>query len=319
LIFVIAHFCFLLWVYGHVSTLKSAEAEYKDSAEKYNAKVEQAIAANVEIAKSAERVAAETTKAEKLRNDTAYQLRKAAQAGARIQPRSQTASAPASLSTSPIELERPEKPKRSSTEFLTKWDFWVRMANFGELALAAVTLIFIRNRSAAANTTSGTRPDAGELRKAQDVAVDPGNDFPDELPELDAGAVGKRSTTRRGDLTVTQAKNARRSARVLDQDAVQEKTRNDLANGLAALREALSDISFYHPNTSFKAYIKPDAPKAPDHVLVRAMLASDGTQETTHSAKLKLSVLNDAVQMPRDQFRARLTRTLNRAGFQPIE
>jgi hypothetical protein len=32
--------------------------------------VEQAIAANVEIAKSAERVAAETTKAEKLRNDT---------------------------------------------------------------------------------------------------------------------------------------------------------------------------------------------------------------------------------------------------------
>jgi hypothetical protein len=53
LIFVIAHFCFLLWVYGHVSTLKSAEAEYKESAEKYNAKVEQAIAANMEIAKSA--------------------------------------------------------------------------------------------------------------------------------------------------------------------------------------------------------------------------------------------------------------------------
>jgi hypothetical protein len=315
LIFVIAHFCFLLWVYGHVSTLKSAEAEYKESAEKYNAKVEQAIASNVEIAKSAERVAAETTKAEKLRNDTAYQLRKAAQAGARIQPRSQPASAPASLSTSPIELERPEKPKQSSTEFLTKWDFWVRIANFGELALAAVTLIFIRNRSAAANTTSGTRPDAGERRKAQDVTVDPGNDFPDELPELDAGDVGKRSTIRRGDLTVTQAKNARRSARVLDQDAVQKKTRDDLANGLAALREALSDISFYHSNTSFKAYIKPDAPKAPDHVLVRAMLARDGTQETTHSAKLKLSVLNDAVQMPRDQFRARLTRTLNRAGF----
>jgi hypothetical protein len=140
LIFVIAHFCFLLWVYGHVSTLKSAEAEYKESAEKYNAKVEQAIAANVEIAKPAERVAAETTKAEKLRNDTAYQLRKAAQAGARIQPRSQPASAPASLSTSPIELERPEKPKRSSTDFLTKWDFWVRMANFDENPMRGVML-----------------------------------------------------------------------------------------------------------------------------------------------------------------------------------
>jgi hypothetical protein len=133
------------------------------------------------------------------------------------------------------------------------------MANVGELALAAVTLIFIWNRSAAANTTSGTRPDAGEMRKAQDGAVDPGNDFPDELPELDAGDVGKRSATRRGDLTVTQAKKARRSSRVLDQDAVPKKTRDDLANGLAALREALSNISFYHPNTSFKAYIKPDA------------------------------------------------------------
>jgi hypothetical protein len=49
------------------------------------------------------------------------------------------------------------------------------------------------------------------------------------------------------------------------------------------------------------------------------MLARDGTQETTHSAKLKLGVLNDAVQMPREEFRARLTRTLNRAGFQLTE
>jgi hypothetical protein len=163
------------------------------------------------------------------------------------------------------------------------------------------------------------RPDAGDLRKAQDVAGDSGNDFPDELPELDAGDVGKRSATRRGDLTVTQVKKARRSSRVLDQDAIQKKTHDDLANGLAALREALSDISFYHPNKSFKAYIKPDAPKAPDHVLVRAMLAREGTQETIHSAKLKLSVLDDAVQMPHDQFRERLTRTLNRAGFQLTE
>ena len=53
LIFVIAHFCFLLWVYGHVSTLKSAEAEYNESAEKYNAKVEQAMPLDERFTESA--------------------------------------------------------------------------------------------------------------------------------------------------------------------------------------------------------------------------------------------------------------------------
>jgi hypothetical protein len=320
LIFVIAHFCFLLWVYGRISTLKTAEANYKVAAEKYNADAREIQAGNAKIADALRAVSENETKRARIENDTIYQARKAAQAGAKVDTRKrEQQSTGASLSTSPIELAKPEKPKESSADFMTYWDAWVRLANFCELALAAVTLIFIRNRSATANTISGTRPDAGEMRKAQDVAGDLGNDFPDELPELDAGDVGKRSAIRRGDLTVTQAKNVRRSARVLGQDAVQKKTRDDLANGLAALRETLSDISFYHPNTSFKAYIKPDAPKAPDHVLVRAMLARDGTQETTHSAKLKLSVLNDAVRMPREEFRARLTRSLNRAGFQLTE
>ncbi len=46
LIFVIAHFRFLPWIYSHVSTLKAAEAEYKTDATVYDDKVEKAIAAN---------------------------------------------------------------------------------------------------------------------------------------------------------------------------------------------------------------------------------------------------------------------------------
>src|SRR5262249_20312594 len=146
LLFVVAHFAFLMWTYGHLTTLQSAEADYKIVAEKFNAEAKAVSQDNVKIAEPARAIAAETTKAERLRNDSIYQTRKAAESGARLPGRR---SAPAdsiapSLSTAPIELERPMKPAQSSTEFLTKWDWWVRVANFGELALAAVTLIFIR-------------------------------------------------------------------------------------------------------------------------------------------------------------------------------
>src|SRR5215468_7903454 len=82
LICVIAHFCFLLRVYGHLTTLQAAEREYKAAAERYNAEARSVSTDNVRIAEAAERVAAEVTKAEKLRNATAYQQRKAAEAGA---------------------------------------------------------------------------------------------------------------------------------------------------------------------------------------------------------------------------------------------
>jgi hypothetical protein len=59
----------------------------------------------------------------------------------------------ASLSTSPVELAKPpEAPKDSAAGFLTRWDSWILLANFGELVPAAITLIFIRNRSAMTNT-----------------------------------------------------------------------------------------------------------------------------------------------------------------------
>src|SRR5262245_33189433 len=155
LVFVLAHFCFLLWVQGHLTVLQSREAEYKESAKTYNENAAKVSSDNVRIAEEMRKTAAEVTKAERLRNDTAYQERRAAQSGNAPQPRgarkTEQSAAPA-MSVSPIELEKPQKPEQSSADFLTYWDFWVRLANFGELALVAITLIYIRNRSAKINS-----------------------------------------------------------------------------------------------------------------------------------------------------------------------
>lgn len=152
LCFMIAHFCFLLWASGHLVTLRSGEVDYKAQAEAFNAKAERIAAGNIEIAKSAEKIAEQNTKAERLRNDTAYQQRKAAEAGARIgTARGQAGGIAPSLSTAPVELERPKAPVESSAAFLAYWDKWIRLTNFGELILAAITLIYIRNRSAKFN------------------------------------------------------------------------------------------------------------------------------------------------------------------------
>src|SRR5262249_27940763 len=152
LVCVLAHFTFLLWTFGHLRTLQGAEAEYKAQAERYNAKAEKVSTDNVEIARAAQTIARETTRAECLRNDTAYQNRKAAEAarGIPLSHRqtpvvsSASGSGGANLSTSVIELERPQKPAESSAAFLSRWDAAIRIANLAELILAAATLIYIR-------------------------------------------------------------------------------------------------------------------------------------------------------------------------------
>src|SRR5262249_54388336 len=80
LIFVIAHFCFLLWIQGHIWALKAREADYKASATAYNEKAEKISGDNVKIAEENVKAAQEATKTERLRKDTAYQKRKAAEA-----------------------------------------------------------------------------------------------------------------------------------------------------------------------------------------------------------------------------------------------
>jgi len=151
LLFVVVHFSGLLWIYGHHRTLANAERKYEAQAEKFNQDAKQIQDANIKIAEAAKAIAEENRKRARLENDTVYQARKAAEAGAVIRSgRGQTGIAPA-LSTSQIELERPEKPKESSTAFLTSWDWAIRLANCGELLLACLTLILIRNVSARSN------------------------------------------------------------------------------------------------------------------------------------------------------------------------
>jgi hypothetical protein len=157
LLFVVGHFCFLLWVYGHVGTLRSAEADFKAQAKDYNDKAGQIQDGNARIAEALRGAAEADRQRAKIENDTAYQQRKAAEAGGFIPTRrDRPSSTAASLSTSPIELQKPAAPpEESSAAFLARWDWWVRMTNFGELLLAAVTLIYIRTQSAKFNAGAG--------------------------------------------------------------------------------------------------------------------------------------------------------------------
>jgi len=159
LCFVIAHFCFLLWAQGHLITLRGAETEYKAQVMAYNEKQEKIQSDNVKIAASGEKIAEANVKAKRLENDTAYWT---ARTGLRVRgARSQGSGQFPALATAPIELERPKVPGESSVAFLSRWDAWIRAANFGELILAAITLIYIRNRSAAFNAKNAPRVNYG--------------------------------------------------------------------------------------------------------------------------------------------------------------
>jgi len=277
LICVLAHFTFLLWTFGHLRTLQADEARYELAAATYNAKAEKVSDDNVRIAASAEHIATETTKAERLRNDTAYQQRKAAEAGRGIAlPRRQTpaVSGPA-LSTSAVELEKPEKPPESSTRFLTRWDSWIRLANYGELLLAVLTLIFIRNRSAMTNSP------AGILHSMESI-------FPTGRYRSPVAAPVGNLTTKKG--------------------TTKEHVPFD-SEGLKRLREALRDISFRLAGLSFKAVVRGDA------LWILMVKANAGTQETIASAKARLTILTDALTMSRNAYRDRVERFLIQNGF----
>jgi hypothetical protein len=279
LCFVIAHFCFLLWAQGHLLTIQAQEAKYEASATTYNEKAEKISIDNAKIADAARQIAQEETKRAKIENDTIYQARKAAQAGAIVNTqRAGAQSIAPSLSTSPIELEKPEKPKETSADFLSEWDAWIRATNFGELILAAITLIFIRNRSAKFN--------------ARTMPTD--NPFPHELD------AENRTPARRENFTQKKetAKEHAPSVSVIDPE------------GLKRLRETLKDISFHLPGLSFKSQVRGDA------IWILMVRANKGTQETVASAKAKLSILTDARTMPRDAFREKLEKFLRGHNFE---
>jgi hypothetical protein len=342
LLFVVAHFCFLLWVYGHLATLQNAENSYKVEAEKFNAKAEAVSQDNVKIAEAARAIAAEATKAERLKNDTAYQTRKAAEAGARLPSRSASASASAiapSLSTAPIQLERPKAPEESSTKFLSEWDKWIRATNFGEILLAVITLIYIRNRSAKFNAQyaptqmnfrgertyrvlpDGRREIIHSSYSGDEIGkiVEPDEDFPSEI---DAG-VKDRKARSDADIQTVMRKRSQPPGQTVDdnesaspvslhsKDRVSTRVETQ-ADGLQKLRAYLKEISFYHPGYSFKVDVKTD------YVWLRMMRSQKGREETIASTKVAPIIIDDAAQMEPDAFRERIATYLKKKGF-PIK
>jgi len=101
--------------------------------------------------------------------------------------------------------------------------------------------------------------------------------------------------------TIATQSDAKRS-RVATQAATQD--------GLAILRNTLRDIAFKCPGKWFKV----DARSA--HLLIRLNRREQGKEVTEQSDKFKLDLLTEAVEMPPDKFRARLTRLLIKKGFQ---
>ena len=218
LLFVALHFSFLLWCQGHLWTLRSAETKYQADLAAYNSQITPISADNARITATAERIAEIEKQTERLRNDTAYWSRrngiKQAPSGLKVE-----------LSTTKVELPPPPKaPEESSSSFLAKWDWWIRIAGFGELALSIVTLIFVRTRTATTNA-----------RTPMTLA----DEFPDTIE------VEKRTPIRRENFSPKK-----------DSTKTHESSTFE---GLKRLREALKDISFRLHKRSFKAYVKDDA------------------------------------------------------------
>ena len=69
LLFVVAHFSFLMWVYGRLSTHKNAEADYKVAIERYNAEARAVQSGNEKIAEALAKVADAEAKRAKLERE----------------------------------------------------------------------------------------------------------------------------------------------------------------------------------------------------------------------------------------------------------
>jgi hypothetical protein len=283
LLFVAAHFSFLVWVYGHAGFLRAAESKYQRDLAEYNAQWKPVAESNDRIAQTAERIAEIEKQTERLRNDTAYWSRKngvkQAQSGIKVE-----------LSTTKVEIPPPPKaPADSSVEYLARWDAYVRLAGFGELGLSIITLIFVRTRTAARN------------RIMSSETIEDDGDFPEEID------IEKRSPSKHERLENAPAKSQRKKKLERINDSFDS---GQYAAGAQALRDALKDISFRLKGYSFKVTIKPDC------VWIMMVESNQGTQQTVSSARCDLAILQDAQTMPRDKFRAKLERTLKRGGFE---
>jgi len=166
----------------------------------------------------------------------------------------------ANISTAKVELAPPPSPPADTqAAFLTRWDAWVRITNFGELILAAVTLIFIRNWTAKSNTPRE-------------------QEFPDEL---DADVVADRRSSPRLDRT-RKRDSGIQSPLSLSFD--REKARY-------ALLEHLKTVSFYYPRHTFKVDLIAGG------VIIRMVRKEHGV-ETTVASTTQSNKLLAAVNRP---------------------
>ena len=157
LVYMAAHFCFLMWVYGHLTRRCSRPRLItRPLITTYNAEARAVQAGNEKIAEApCVRSPPRSRSARGSENDTVYQSQES-RPGRRADlsgPRPRTNSVPRreSLNFARRTCQKParSKPADSSADYLTRWDSTIRLANFGELALAIFTLIFIRVRSLA--------------------------------------------------------------------------------------------------------------------------------------------------------------------------
>jgi hypothetical protein len=157
ILFAVLHLGLLLWVWGHSKILQRAWTKYESTATDYNDKAMKLADNNVKIVEGAEKIAKSEEKKAQLENDTAYQTRKAAEAGAVVNRRSKiTEGLTSGIETSKVELEKPEKPEESPTAYLARMDGLIRITHIIEMLLSVITLIYIRTRSAKTNTYDGS-------------------------------------------------------------------------------------------------------------------------------------------------------------------
>lgn len=215
LLFVAAHFSFLLYCQGHLWMLRATEEKYRQDMAAHAAQWAPIKDSNERIVTSVERIAQIEKETERLRNDTAYWSRRN-----KVQPSRSGIKFEASLTPMTIPAP-PKEPAESSTAFLSKWDSLIRLAGFGELALSIITLIFVRTRTATRNK----------------ITVSDEN-FPDEI---DADVTQNRSTPR-----YTRKSDSGRLSPISSDLAARK-------DALKKLREHLKAIAFYHPGLWFKA------------------------------------------------------------------
>jgi hypothetical protein len=130
-----------------------------------------------------------------------------------------------------------------------------------------------------------------------------GEEFPDALD------VSSRTPTRRSELVT---KTTTSDDMVDDTRNQQKTTPDDTGSGFKRLREALKLIAFEHPPGHFKV----DLSKKGDYLIIRHMESNRGDEATTHSCRARLTLLDDAMNMPRDAFRERLENFLRQNEFE---